>query len=113
MGRVDEAASRRSFQCDFEHVQLGGVDHERDIHAHLQFLDDLAHQLHFVRALGDGAGDIECMRAEVHLLTGNFQNAVIILFEQEPLELARALGVQPLAEQGGRRVLPHGDRRHG
>jgi hypothetical protein len=36
-----------------------------------------------------------------------------LVLEQQALELLAALRVAALAEQGGRRVLPHGDGRHG
>ena len=55
---------------------------------------------------------VELTGAEFDLLARDFQDRVVIFFKQEPLELARALRVQPFAEQGGRRVLSHRDGRH-
>ncbi|MBV6467369.1 MAG: hypothetical protein PGMFKBFP_02723 [Anaerolineales bacterium] len=71
MSRVDETTPRRGLQCDFENVEFGGVDHERNVHAHFEFLDDLAHEFGFVGAFGDGAGNVEGVRAAVHLFASD------------------------------------------
>ena len=75
MCRVDETASRRGLERDFEHIQFGGVDHQRNIHAHLEFLDDLAHQFDFVGAFGDGAGNVQGVRAEFDLFARDLEDA--------------------------------------
>ena len=110
MSRVNETTSGCGLQCNFKNIEFGGVNHKRNVHAHFELLDDLAHELHFVGAFGDGAGNVEGVRAVLDLFTGDLQNGVVILLEQEPLELARALGVESLAKQGGGRILSHGDR---
>jgi hypothetical protein len=113
MRRVDETSSRRGLQGDFKNIQFSRIDHERDIHAHFEFLDHLAHQLHFVGTLGDCTGDVQGVCAVIDLFPGDLQDRIIILLEQEPLELARALGIEPLAKQGWRRILSHRQGRHG
>ena len=111
MRRVDQAAPGGGFEGGFKHVQLGGIDHQRHFNAHLQFFDRLAHQFHFVGALGDGTGDVEGVRAKIDLLAGDFQDRVIVFLKQQALELLAALGIAALPDQQGRRVLAHGDGR--
>ena len=65
-----QTAPRRGLEGDFEHIEFGGVDHERNVHAHFEFLDDLAHEFHFVGAFGDGAGNVEGVRAECQPVHG-------------------------------------------
>src|SRR6266545_7892136 len=112
MRRVDETASRRGLERGFKHIKFSSINDEWNVHAHLKFLDDLPHQLHFVWAFGDGAGDIEGVRAKVYLFAGDLQNAIVIFFEQESLEFARALCVEALSEESWRRILSHQSRGH-
>ena len=74
MGGIDQAAPGSGLEGGLEHIQFGGVDHQRHIHAHLQFLDHLAHQLDFVGAFGDGGGNIQGMRAEGDLFAGDLED---------------------------------------
>ena len=67
---------------------------------------------HLASAL-EGAPDDPRVRAARNLVTRNLQNAVVIFFEQHPLELARALRIAAFAEQSWRGSLPHVNRRHG
>ena len=109
MSGVDQTTSRCSLQSDFKHIHFGGVDHERNIHTHLQLLHNLAHQLGFVRALGDGDGNIQRVCTARHLFTSNVEDAIVIFFEQQTLELARTLRVTTFTKQGRGGVLSHGD----
>ncbi len=109
MGRVDETAPRRGFERDFQHVQLGGVDDQRQVNARRdQFADDLLHQAGFVAALGNGNGDVEAVRAVVHLVAGNAQDGIPVFGQQKAFEGAAALGVAAFANQEGGGVLLHG-----
>ncbi len=109
VGGIDQAASGSGLEGDLEHVQLGGIDDQRDVDAQLELLDDIAHQVELVRALGHGAGDIQRVGAAGDLLAGELQDAVVVLLQQHLLELARALGVAAFAEQRRRRILAHGN----
>ncbi len=113
MGRIDQAAARRRLEGELQHIELGRVDHQRDIHSHFELLDDPAHQFDFVRSFGDCAGDIQRVGATRNLFTGKFQNPVVILLQQHFLESARALRIAALAEEGRRRILVHQGRSHG
>ncbi len=83
MGRVDETAPRRGLEGDFQHVQFGGVNHQRQVNAgRNQFADDLAHEIRLVAALGDGHGNIQPVRAVIHLVAGDCQDGVPIFSQQ-------------------------------
>ncbi len=79
MGGIDHTASRCSLECELKYVKLSRIDHKRHIHTHFKFLDDITHQLHFVRTLRDRTGNVEGMCAKFHLLTGDLQDRIVIL----------------------------------
>jgi len=51
--------------------------------------------------------------AAIDLAAGDLQDRVVLLGQQQLLDLAAALGVDPFADEGGRRVLAQGDRAYG
>ncbi len=48
------------------------------------------------------------MTAALHLLAGQIENAVVILFKDHFFEIAAALGVQTFSNEEGGRLLLHG-----
>ena len=68
-------------------------------------LDDLAHLLVLVLALGQRDADVEHVRAALDLVLGDLHEAVVVVGEQQLLGLARALRVDALADQRRARVL--------
>src|SRR6185312_3119415 len=68
-------------------------------------LDDLAHLLVLVLALGERDADVEHVGAALDLVLGHLHEAVVVVGQQQLLGLARALRVDALANQRGARVL--------
>ncbi len=71
-----------------------------------------AHQIRFVGALGEGGAHVQCMRAALGLVAADLRQRVEILRHQEFLDLAAALGVEPLADEERWRRLAHRYRAH-
>ncbi len=110
VGRVDQTASRRGFQPQFEHVQFGGIENQRQVDpGGDQFAQHLAHQERLIPPFGDGHGNIQRMCAVVNLFLGDGQDGVPIFGQQQTLKGAAALSVAAFANQEGRRVLLHID----
>ena len=53
-----------------------------------EFLDELAHHVAFVGALGEGDADVEGVGALFHLGAADFEEAVVVVGEGEALDLA-------------------------
>src|SRR3972149_11960269 len=49
------------------------------------------------------------MCPKIDLFAGDFEDRIVIFFEQQPLEFLASLGVAALADQQGWRVLSHGN----
>ena len=64
------------------------------------------------RALGQRDADVEHVRARLHLLARDVEDALVVVGEQQPLHLARALRVHALADEQRRRILVQRDRAH-
>ena len=109
---VDDAASRVDLERCPDDVGVGAVDDQRRIDAHLQRLDDGAHLIRLVAALGDRDAQVERMRATFDLRPRDLQDAVIVVREEQTLDGARPLGIDPLADEQRRRLLTQVDRVH-
>ena len=68
-------------------------------------LTTVAHLLVLVLALGQRDADVEHVGAAFDLVFGDLDEAVVVVGEQQLLGLARALRVDPLADQGRARLL--------
>ena len=107
IARPGIASSARSMT-----LGLGRVDHDRRFDGHREQLDDLRHLLGFVGALGDGDADVEHVRARLHLLARDVGDRLVVVGEQQPLHLARALRVHALADEQRLRILLEVRRAH-
>ena len=103
--RVDDRAARDRLQRGLDHLGLGRVDLDRRRLGQRDPLDHLAHLLVLVLALGQRHADVEHVGAAVDLVLGDLDEAVVVVGEQQLLRLARALRVDPLADQGRARLL--------
>ena len=74
--------------------------------------DHRAHLLVLVLALGQRDADVEHVGAAFDLVFGDLDEAVVVVGEQQLLGLARALRVDPLADQGRARLLHQRGRGH-
>ena len=88
MGRIDQAAPGSGLQADFEHVQFGGVDDQRQADDRGDRLDDLPHGLGLVGAFGQGGAQVQAVGAAFHLLHGQGQDAVVIFGQDHLFEVA-------------------------
>ena len=102
-GICSSAASITSGSVESIWIGAGWV--ERDA------LDDLAHLLVLVLALGQRDADVEHVRAALDLVLGDLHEAVVVVGQQQLLGLARALRVDALADQRRARVLHERGRR--
>ena len=102
---VDDAAARIHLERRPDDVGVGTVDHQRRVDAHLQRLDDSAHLLRLIAALGDGDAQVERMRATLHLRPRDAEDAVVVVGEQQAFDGARTLCVDPLTDEQGCRLL--------
>ena len=103
--RVDDRAARDLLERRLDHVGLGRVDLDRRGLAERDPLDDLAHLLVLVLALGERDADVEHVRATVDLVLGDLDEAVVVVGQQQLLGLARALRVDALADERRARLL--------
>ena len=108
VGGVEQATAGGRLEGDLHHVRFGGVNHQRHIHAHFEFLDHLAHQLALVGTLRHSHGNVQGVRAPRNLGTRQLQDSVVIFGQQDLLELAAALGVAAFADQERGRILNEG-----
>jgi hypothetical protein len=109
---VDDRAPGYVLQRGFDDVALCRVDHERCFDAHREQLHDLRHLLRLVSALGERDAHVEHMRAGVLLLARDFEDALVVIGQQQPLHLARSLRVHALANEQWRRFLTQRGRAH-
>ena len=103
--RVDDRAAGDLLQRGLDHLGLGRVDLDRRRLRQRDPLDDLAHLLGLVLALGQRHANVEDVRAACDLVLGDREDPVVVVGEQHLLGLARALRVHALADQRGPRVL--------
>ena len=82
-----------------ESIWIGAGSDERDA------LGQLAHLLVLVLALGERDAEVEHVRAALHLVGGDLEQAVVVVRQQQLLGLARALRVHALAHDRGRGLL--------
>ena len=110
---VHDGAAGVGGQRGLHGVGLGAVDHQRGLDAHGQLLGEDAQLLGLVNPLGQRHADVQHVRAELHLLAGNGQGAVVVVREDHLLDLAAALRVHALAHDGGAGLLAQVDGPHG
>jgi hypothetical protein len=96
--RVDDGAAGVLLEGDLDDLGLGRVDDEGGLDVEGKLLDEEAHHLDLVGALGHRYADVEGVGALLHLLLGDVEHAVVVIGEGEALDLAGALGVEPLAD---------------
>ena len=109
--RVDDRAARDLLQRGVDHLGLGRVDLDRRGLGQRDPLDDLAHLVGLVLALGQRHAHVEHVGAARDLVLGDDQQAVVVVGQQQLLGLARALRVDALADERRARVLD--ERRRG
>ena len=94
--RVDDRAAGDLLERRLHHVGLGRVDLDRRRQRERDLLDELAHLLGLVLALGQRDAEVEHVRAALDLALGDLQQAVVVVGEQqllrlrEPCELTRS-----------------------
>ena len=103
--RVDDRAPRDLLERHADDVGLGRVDLDRRGLGERDALDDLAHLLVLVLALGERDADVEHVGAALDLVLGDLHEAVVVVGQQQLLGLARALRVDALADERRARVL--------
>ena len=103
--RVDDRAPRDLLEGHADDVGLGRVDLDGGGLGEGDALDDLAHLLVLVLALGERDADVEHVGAALDLVLGDLHEAVVVVGQQQLLGLARALRVDALAHEGGAWVL--------
>ena len=109
---VDDAASRVDLERRLDDVGVGAVDDQRRVDAHLQRLDDGAHLLRLVAALCHRDAQVERMRAAFDLRPGDAQDAVVVVGEEQALDRARSLSIDPLTDEQWCRLLTQVDGVH-
>ncbi len=102
---VDDRAARDLLQRGLDHVGLGRVDLDRRRLGQRDALDDPAHLLGLVLALGQRDADVEHVGAAGDLILGDRHQPVVVVGQQHLLGLARALRVDALADQRRSRRL--------
>ena len=105
--RVNQAAAWGRLQRDFEHIGFGRVKYQRRAHRRGERFDGSAHEKGLVGSFGQRYAQVETVRAALYLLARDLMNAFKILGEDQFFEFLAALGIQPLANQKGRRLLLH------
>ena len=84
---------------------LGAVHHQGGGHRLGQELHQRPHLVGLVGALGQRHADVKEVGAGLHLGPGDLGYALVVVGEKEILHLSRPLGVDPLADEGGRGSL--------
>ena len=102
---VDDRAARDLLEGGLDDIGLGRVDLDGGGLRQGDALDDLAHLLGLVLALGERDADVEHVGAALDLVLGDLHEAVVVVGEQQFLRLARALRVDALADERRARVL--------
>ena len=108
--RIEHRSAGICLQGAFEHVALGAVQHQWRLNGRAQALDDFDHLLRFVRPLGERDAHVQQVCAALDLVACYRQDTVIFVGEEQPLDLAAALCVYPLADQRWRWILPQFER---
>ena len=103
--RVDDRPAGDLLERGLDHLGLGGVDLDRRGLGQADPLDHLTHLLVLVLALGQRDADVEHVGAAGDLVLGDHDQPVVVVGQEHLLGLARALGVDPLADQRRARVL--------
>ena len=109
--RVDDRAAGDLLERRLDHVGLGRVDLDRRRLGQRDPLDQLAHLVGLVLALGQRHAHVEHVSPAGDLVLGDHEQPVIVIGQQQLLGLARALGVDPLADDRGAGGLDHRRRR--
>ena len=110
--RVDDRPARNPLERGLDHLGLGRVDLKRRGLGQRDALDHRAHLRILVLALGQRDAEIEHVRATADLILGDRDQAVVVVGEQQLLGPARALRVDPLADQGRGGLLDQVGRGH-
>ena len=110
--RVDDRPAGDRLQRRLDHLGLGRVDLDRRRLGQRDPLDDGAHLVVLVLALGQRDADVEHVGAAFDLVFGDLDEAVVVVGEQQFLGFFRALRVDPLADQGRPRLLHQRGRGH-
>src|SRR5215207_2029599 len=110
--RVDDRPARDSLECRLDHLRLRGVDLDRRRLGQRDAFHDGPHLSVLVLALGERHADVEHVRAAGDLVLRHLEQAVVVVGQQHLLGRARALGVDPLADQRGARFLDQRGRGH-
>ena len=105
VGGIDQAASRCCLQCCLDDNHLCCINNQRDGGLQRESFDDFPHQFGFIAAFGDRNAHIQRVRAKIDLIAGNLEHAVIIFRQQQPLEGAGTLRVEPRADHERRGLL--------
>ena len=80
--RIDDGASTKMFERDFQHIVLGRVNHDRNVHRRGEAFHHLVHIALFI-ATGPGDGNVKYVGAFSNLLLRHVDHAVPIVLEQE------------------------------
>ena len=110
--RVDDRPAGDRLERRPDHLGLGRVDLDRRGLGERDPLDDGAHLVVLVLALGQRDADVEHVGAAFDLVFGDLGEAVVVVGQQQLLGFARALRVDPLADQGRARLLHERGRGH-
>jgi hypothetical protein len=110
--RVDDRPPRNLFQRGLDHLGLGRVDLDRRRLGQRDPLDHGHHLLVLVGALGQRHAEVEHVGTAFDLVFGDLDQAVVVVGQQQLLRFARALRVDPLADQGRARLLDQRRRGH-
>ncbi len=102
--RIDQRLARRALERLFDHAVIGRVDHQR----HFYFFDfdfEKARDVGHLVAIGVLQAYVEDVRAAAHLHAADFGGFLELAFRDQPLELAAAEHVGPLADDHRARVV--------
>ncbi len=109
---VDDALALDALEARFDHLPLGGVDHDR--HAgDVRLAGDEVEELHHRRLGVEHAlvhVDVDHLGAGFHLLQGDFQGLGVVLLADQPGELGRTGDVGALADVHEQRAAVDGER---
>ena len=102
--RIEDAPPAVELKPSFHHLRIGAVEHNGRFHLSDEALD---HFVHIGRAGSPNEIDayIEHVRAILHLILGHRDQAVPVVLLEQPLELARAVGVGALGDDEITRIL--------
>ena len=109
VGRVEDGLAADVLETRFEHLRLGGVEHQREPGLGRDPAHDLGHVVGAAAADVVDA-DVEHVGAFLHLLLGELQGDVPVAGDHRVLELLGAVRVHALADGEERGVLVERDR---